>query len=307
MNIQSIEQIAKEACIEVDAEYKHVPSDGKFHTLDIANDPKGKNDARLKIFSDRQGGIVWNHKTSERKFFFLNAQTGVSLSKEEKARIEAEKVRRKAELITKQNKAALKAQSLWVSATPSLSDHPYLVKKCIKPYFIRQTHWTKSLYIDDKWQKITIENCLLVPLYNEAGTIRNVQAIFPEKHPELARNKDFLAGAELAGLFSWVGDKTETVCIAEGVATAFTVHENTGFRVYIAFTANNLLAVGQTIRKHLPDASIIFTADNDKSGVGLEKATEAAKEVNGLVCMPPIVGMDFNDYAIYLQDGNHDK
>ena len=63
--------------------------------------------------------------------------------------------------------------------------------------------------------------------------------------------------------------------------------------------------MAQTIRKRLPDTKIILCADNDKSGVGLEKATEAAKAVDGLVCMPPILGMDFNDYAIYLQDAAH--
>ena len=307
MTQRTIEQAAMEACLSVGIEFKHVPSDSEWHATNIIDDHKGKGAGRLKLFSDGFGGIAYCWKSGEQQSFFINTQTGVSLSNEEKARIEKEKARRKTEQIAKQNNAELKAQSLWVSATPSLSGHPYLVKKRVKPHFTRQANWTKSLYIDDKWQKITIENCLLVPLYNEAGTIRNVQAIFPEKHPELARNKDFLAGAELAGLFSWVGDKTETVCIAEGVATAFTVHEDTGFRVYIAFTANNLLAVGQTIRKHLPHATIIFTADNDKSGVGLKKATEAAQAVNGLVCMPPIVGMDFNDYAIYLQDAENDK
>ena len=299
---QSIEQVAQEACLEVDAEYKDVPSDGLFHTLNIVNDPKGKNDARLKIFADRQGGIAWNHKTGERKLFFINTKTGVSISDEDRAKIKAEQQRRKAELIAKQNKAALKAQRIFSSALPAPPEHPYLVKKRVKPYLTRQANWTKSVLINDKWQKITIENVLLVPLYNEAGTIRNLQAIFPETHPELARNKDFLAGAELSGLFSWVGNKTETVCIAEGMATAFTVHEETGWRVYAAYTANNLLSVSQTIRKHLPRAKIILCADNDKSGVGLKKATEAATAVNGLVCIPPIEGMDFNDYSIHLQD-----
>jgi len=307
MTQRTIEEAAIDACLSVGIEFKHIPSDGEFHTTNISNDHKGKGAGRLKLFSDGLGGIAYNWKTGERQSFFTNTQTGVSISKKEKARIETEKARRQTELITKQNKAAKKAHNLYVNSKTAPFDHPYLKKKRVKPYSTRQANWTKSVYIDDKWQKITIENALLIPLYNEAGTIRNIQAIFPEKHPDLARNKDFLAGAELAGLFSWVGDKTETVCIAEGVATAFTVHEDTGFRVYIAFTANNLLAVGQTIRKHLPEASIIFTADNDKSGVGLKKATEAAEAVNGLVCIPPIVGMDFNDYEIYLQDAEHDK
>ena len=76
------------------------------------------------------------------------------------------------------------------------------------------------------------------------GKIRSLQAIFPEKHPLLGRNKDFLPGGQVAGLFWWVGSKTEKVLICEGVATGSTLHEETGYRVYMAFTANNLMAVG---------------------------------------------------------------
>lgn len=300
----TVEQAAKEACIEVDAEYKDVPCDGLFHTLNIINDPKGKNDARLKIFADRQGGMVWNHKSGERKFFFINTN-GVSISDKERAKIKVEQEKRNAELIAKQNKAALKAQSLWVSAKSAQTDHLYLVKKRIKPHFTRQTDWEKwVLDKNDKWKKIIIKDALLIPLFNADGVIRNIQAIFPDIPPELERSKDFLAGAQLSGLFSWVGDKTETVCIVEGVATAFTVHEETGWRVYIAFTANNLLVVSQIIRKHLPESKIILCADNDentKGNPGLTKATEAAAMIGGFVAVPPIAG-DFNDYSIYMQD-----
>lgn len=302
-----LEQAAQEACVEVDAEYKDVPHDGLFHTINVINDPRGKNDCRLKFFSDGQGGIVWNHKTGERKIFFINTKTGVNISKEEKARIDAEKARRKAELIAKQSKAAKEAQRKYASALLAPPDHPYLLKKHIQPYFTRQADWEKwVLGEDDKWKKIIIKDVLLIPIFNTDGVIRNIQALFPAIPPELERNKDFLSKAELSGLFSWVGDKTDTVCIAEGVATAFTVHEETGWRVYIAFTANNLLSVAKTIRKHLPEAKIILCADNDentKGNPGLTKATEAAAAIDGLVAVPPING-DFNDYAIYLQDAS---
>ncbi len=307
MSYQSLEQVGIEACLNIGVQHKNVPADGEWHSASLIDSHKNKGNGRIKIFADLKGGVAFNWVTGQSQNFFVNRMDGGSISEQDRSKIEAEQQRRKAELAIKKNKAAKKAHSLYVSAKPAPPDHPYLKSKRIPAYLTRQANWTKSVYIDDKWQKITIENVLLVPLYNEAGIIRNVQAIFPEKNEALGRNKDFLAGAELSGLFSWVGDKTETVCIAEGVATAFTVHEDTGFRVYIAFTANNLLAVGQAIRKHLPHARIIFTGDNDKSGVGLEKATEAAEAINGLVCMPPIVGMDFNDYAIYLQDAKHDK
>ena len=298
---QSIEQVAQEACLEVDAEYKDVPSDGLFHTLNIVNDPKGKNDARLKIFADRQGGIAWNHKTGERKLFFINTKTGVYISDEDRAKIKAEQQRRKAELIAKQNKAALKAQRIFSSALPAPPEHPYLVKKRVKPYLTRQANWTKSVLINDKWQKITIENVLLVPLYNEAGIIRNLQAIFPEKHHDLSRDKDFLAGAETSNQFWWVGSPTDTVILAEGVATAFSIHQETKLRCYIAFNAGNLLNVARIIRNRLPKSKLIVACDNDLKGkvnTGVIKGTEAALAEDGGIVVPPISG-DFND--LYVQ------
>lgn len=307
MSQQSIEQATQTACLSVNIEYKDVAYDGRFHATNIIDDPRGRNDGRIKIFPDREGGIVWNHKSGERKSFFINQKSSGSMTDEERAKIKAEQERRKKERKAKQNKAANQARAIWSKATPAPKNHPYLVKKHIKPHLTRVSSWTKNAFINDKWQKIIIENALLIPLFNEAGTIRNVQAIFPDKHPDLDRNKDFLASAELSGLFSWIGDKSDTVLIAEGLATASTLHQETGNRVYIAFTANNLLAVAKTVRKHRPTASIVLCADNDKTknNPGVTKATEAASAVNGLISIPPICGMDFNDYAAYLR-GQHD-
>ena len=89
--------------------------------------------------------------------------------------------------------------------------------------------------------------------------------------------------------------------ICEGYATGATLHEETGLRVYLAFTANNLLSVGRIVRDKLPNAEIVLCADNDKSkgNPGLTKATEAAQAVGASLAVPPIWG-DFNDYALHL-------
>ena len=90
--------------------------------------------------------------------------------------------------------------------------------------------------------------------------------------------------------------------ICEGYATGATLHDESGYRVYLAFSANNLLAVGRIVREKLPNAEIVFCADNDTAAgnPGLTKANEAAAVVGGSVAVPPIFG-DFNDYALYLQ------
>ena len=146
-------------------------------------------------------------------------------------------------------------------------------------------------------------------MFNQSGVIRSLQAIFTEKHPILDRDKDFLPGGGRAGLFGWIGPRTDKVLIAEGFSTSATLHEESGYRVYIAFAANNLLAGGLIVRDKLPDAEIVFCADNDTQtpgNPGLTKATEAAQAVGGSVAVPPISG-DFNDYAVYLKGLNHDS
>jgi len=192
---------------------------------------------------------------------------------------------------------------IWTTATPAPVDHPYLIAKQIKPHGARLASWERTIDDDGKRQKLIIDNCLIIPLFNAAGQIRSLQAIFPDKHPLLDRNKDFFPGGQLAGLFFWIGGKSETLLVCEGFATAATLHEETGSRVYLAYTAGNLLAVGQTIREKLPNAEIVFCADNDTNTAGnpgLTKATAAAEAVGGSVAAPPIAG-DFNDYAILLK------
>jgi len=307
---QSLEDACRAACLALGVDYKAVPEDGQFHTADLTDDHKGKNDGRIKIFSDRQGGIVWNHKSGEKKSFFLNSEPGKPAQPIDRKRIKREQSKRKAEEAARQDKAARRALAIWQAATPAPIDHPYLIRKQVKPHGLRCGQWQRVITVDDGQRKtLTIDNALLLPLFNESGEIRSLQAIFPEKHQIIDRDKDFLPSGGLAGLFWWIGAKTDTVLICEGFATAATLHEETGHRVYMAFTANNLLAVGRIVREKLPKAEIIFCADNDTQtpgNPGLTKAEEAAIEVDGLIAVPPIYG-DFNDLAIYLKGNTDDQ
>jgi putative DNA primase/helicase len=301
----SIFDRAREACERAGIEYKSVPLDGEWHAANLADDPRGRGDGRIKLFPDGQGGIVWNHKTGEKQNFFLDRQTAAPISPEERARIKAEQERRQKERRERQNRTARRARAIWAAAKLAPAEHSYLLKKHIQPHGARLTTWQRSYEDKSGKHKLTVENALIIPLVDAAGRIRNLQAIFPAESLELGRGKDFLPFGETAGLFWWIGtEKTDPVMIAEGFATAATLHEETGYRVYIAFTAGNLLAVGLIIRKHLPAVKIIFAADNDEKTLnnpGLTKANEAALAVDGFVACPPIAG-DFNDYTLSLQD-----
>lgn len=302
---QDLETACRLACEAIGVVYQAVAADGRFHLADLVNDPKGKNDARIKLFSDRQGGIVWNHKSGEQQTFFVNRLQSEAMPAAERERIAQERQRQQAEWVQRQNKAAKRAKSLWDNARPAPVNHPYLVRKQVRPHGLRIGVWERFIQQPERKRgKLMIENALLVPLYNASGAICSLQAIFPETCPELDRDKDFLAGGGAAGLFWWLGTKSDTVLIGEGFATCATLHEETGHRVYIAFTANNLLAVGRLLREKLPDAELVFCADNDTKTAGnpgLTKATEAAQAVGGSVAVPPVHG-DFNDYAVMLRE-----
>jgi len=101
-----------------------------------------------------------------------------------------------------------------------------------------------------------------------------------------------------------IGPLNGTVCIAEGFATAMSIHEATGHAVAVAFDAANLEPVAKSLRKKFPDVGLILCADDDDKTVGnpgLTKAAEAARAVGGLVAVPdfgadhPEGATDFND------------
>ncbi|MCQ8103542.1 toprim domain-containing protein [Methylomonas sp. SURF-2] len=302
-NYQNLEDAARAGCAAIGVEFKHVPSDGRWHCADLADDPRGKNDGRIKLFPDGQGGMAWNHKTGEKQSFFVDRHLSREEREADRERIEAERQRRQAKQKQRADKTAKRAAALWQAANPAAADHSYLLKKHIQPHGARVGTWKRTIKnAASERQTIAIPNTLLIPMHDATGTLRSLQGIFPGKHPLFERDKDFLAGGGLAGLFWWLGTRSEKVLICEGFATAATLFEETGLRTYIAFTANNLLAVGRIVRERLPKAEIVFCADNDSNtdgNPGLTKAEQAAVEVDGLVAIPPIAG-DFNDMAITL-------
>jgi len=185
--------------------------------------------------------------------------------------------------VAQHRQTAAKARSIWHSATPAQPDHPYLIKKQVSPHRLRQSQ----------------NSALIMPLYDlsaDKADIVNLQFIQPDG------TKRFLKAGKKKGCCWWLGEPTDTILIAEGFATAATVHEATGFRTIIAFDAKNLIQVAPLIRQKYPAADIIIMADNDPNGTGQTCAQQAALLCKGKWVAPPTAGQDFNDYA--NQGGN---
>ncbi len=294
-------------------------TDGKTRYLGTTEDKRGHKPIRYTVHLDAPANIYYNDlKRGFHGTWYPEGQQPLTPAEREARRreIEQHKAQREAETQARHIKRAAWALKLWNSARPADGTHPYLVRKGVGAYGLRLLPvWEKRIYPDgggNQFEVIPIENVLLIPIKDETGALWNVQLIYPKKYllGDEERDRDFLPGALVTGLFNWIGERTETVCIAEGYATAASVHEATGYRCFVAFSAGNLPHVAQAVRAALPDARIVACADfdrPDKHGkrAGIEKAEEAAALVGGFVALPPNEEQDFNDFANTIKEMSH--
>jgi phage/plasmid primase-like uncharacterized protein len=124
-------------------------------------------------------------------------------------------------------------------ASPPVEAHPYLADKGVQSHGLRQ---------DDAGR-------LLVPVQDANGRLWTVQKIGPDGF------KQFQEGGRVEGGHFAIGDVRQPgpILIAEGYATAATLHEITGMPAIVAFNAGNLVPVAQTYRA-LDTDRIIYIA-----------------------------------------------
>jgi len=223
------------------------------------------------------------------------APTAAELAERERQRAERQR-QELARIDADHAAAAEQAVALWAEASAS-GESPYLVRKGVQAHGVR----------------VAAGGWLLVPLRDAAGTLWNVQRIAPHKPENGAPEKLFLKGGRKSGLWHLVGDLASggdasappVVLIAEGYATAATLHEATGYPVAVAFDAGNLPHVARALRQKYPAALLVLCGDDDRAteaatgtNPGRVKATAAARAVGGLAVFPaglPEGGSDFND------------
>lgn len=200
------------------------------------------------------------------------------------------------------------AQTLWnhaIEHAPSL----YLGRKQVKPHGVR-------------FERAGSAYNVIVPVRDGAGVLWNVQRIQPDGV------KLFLKGGRKSGLWHMIGGvndttannvgtvEVDTLLVAEGYATAATLHEATGYPVAVAFDAGNIAPVCLALRHSYPAARILIGADNDteteaKTGhnTGVAAAHKAAACIGAMVCIPDGLAADesdFNDLAVRLGDAGLD-
>jgi len=236
-----------------------------------------------KLYDDGLGGYLHDWRSGEKYYWFANTDT---LSPSEYARRKAEAEALKHAQETKQETAYANtsklAKNCFDKASQAHPRHPYLLKKKVKAYGIKQT-----------------ESKLLIPVYSVLGDLQSIQTI------DTHGNKQFFKGGKVRGGCHFIGEIVDgkPIYIAEGYATAASVYEDTKCLTIVAFNAANLINVAADLRMQLPNAEIVIAGDADS--VGLKYAELAAKAVNGTTLIPsfgdnPDGYSDWNDYFNFL-------
>lgn len=174
-----------------------------------------------------------------------------------------------------QARAASRAESMWQKLSPA-GESDYLERKCVQPYGVR----------------FTPNGTAVVPLLDIAGRVHGLQFLRSAAAAKTAKRptKEFWpAGCGKKGRFHLIGSPQFIVLMAEGYATAASIHSATGLPVAVAFDAGNLLPVAVALRDRYRAARILICADDDcwtEGNPGVSAASAAALAVGGAWCAP---------------------
>lgn len=262
-----------------------IQADGQLHRCGTADKPKGK-DGAYRIHLDAPASAWWqNWRTGESGTWTAKADRDMTDAERQALRrcVEEDKAARQAEQELRWADVARLAASIWDAAPPATDEHPYLVKKQVPSLGLRQAK----------------DGRLIAPVLGESGKVQSLQFIAGDG------GKLFLSGGKTAGGFFSIpakdGGKTGPLVIAEGYATAASVHLATGYACLVAFNAGNLEAVATMARAKHPKREIVMAADNDvltDGNPGVTKATAAAQAIGGKLAICPAhegKPTDFND------------
>jgi putative DNA primase/helicase len=184
--------------------------------------------------------------------------------------LKAMRAARDAERDKVQAEARARAAKLWGRARPATNAHPYLQRKGVGAYGIRQ-----------------MRELLLIPARDSNGALQTLQFIGEDGA------KRFLSGGRIAGCYCPIGRPQDSLLICEGYATGATLYAATGRAVAVCFSAGNLQPVARALRMKFPRLRLILCADNDPTpgNPGLTHATQAARAVGGFVAVPRFEGV----------------
>lgn len=277
--------------------------DGKFHNVGTSENPRKKSgwyvgqmynlggrDFVLCTFGDFRLGSIQTFKSWDKKDRISKVDLDALKVKQDEQKKKVEQ-----HLKRKRKQAAENAAKEWATLEASGSSQ-YLDKKDVQGHGVRYGESGSNPFI-------------AIPVYSIDGTIKGLQKIFDRNIPGQDRNKTFTPGTEKKGGHFLIGKPVPflPICIAEGYATAASIHEATGYPVVVCFDCGNIMAVVEAFRAKYPSQPLLIAADNDcwkdpDNNPGLKKATEAAKAFGCFLVIPDFTDLDVSDEPTDFND-----
>ncbi len=266
-----------------------ITPDGVFRRFSGNDNPRDDSGWYILFGDGIPAGLFGDHRKNIDERFRMDIGRAMTPEEEraEKERMAAVRAARKADEDRRHAEAARRAALLWKEAQPAGVDHPYLIRKKVKPVdTLREIGLEKIQGIIGYTPKSSGEalrgRLLLVPvkIEDELSTLELID--------EDGRKTALAGGAKAGGL--WVAQLLPTgtgagsrILIGEGVATVLTAREATGFHGVAALCCSNLPRVAAAMRTRFPASEIIVLAD---VGNGQKDAEQAAHDAEGLLAMP---------------------
>ncbi|NCC05168.1 MAG: DUF3987 domain-containing protein [Proteobacteria bacterium] len=280
---------------------------GELTRCGLIGKPNGNKDGAYLVHTD-QPACAWfqNFVSGESGTFTISSgssENNTMTDQERRAlheKIELNRQKKDAKNANKHKNAAIEANRLYDKASSDegqVNQHAYATSKMVEfgPE-VRRGYWEQrdpnkaktQEELEKSWPEDHCLNALIIPAFNQQGELASLQAISP------SGKKDFLFGGKIAGSYCTIGPSflnAKTICVVEGYVTGAAVHSATGLPVVVAFSAGNLMEVGQIVRKLAPEAEVVFCADDDQKpdkneNPGINAATLAAKTINGKLAKP---------------------
>ncbi|MCL2872596.1 MAG: DUF927 domain-containing protein [Betaproteobacteria bacterium] len=246
---------------------EHVNTDGRLQRVPVEGKPK----------TDKTGWYCY-HGGGDRAYANFGRwdespefETWIDRSNEPLTVAEKKAIQETRQAIRKEAEAgyanaAESARRVFDSAAMNADHHSYLQKKGVKAFGVRADG-----------------DSLLIPLRDAEGVLWSLQRILPDG------DKRFHQGGRVASCFHWLGDPSGAswLLLAEGYATAATIHEATGLPVAAAMNCGNLLSVAEALAAKYPSARFLVCADDDRGtqaktgkNPGIDAARAVVKKLN---------------------------
>ena len=211
-----------------------------------------------------------------------------------KARIAADRKRADAQRAAEAERASIEAAKVWRQYLPGQGQSEYLARKGVQAWGLR-------------WSPSGNGTCA-IPMVDASGKVWGLQILRGKNRGAKLEKEYFPRGLAKKGHYHVIGTVRDIVLIAEGYATAASLHQATGLPVIVAFDAGNLEPVAKSIKKTYKHVRILLCADDDYLTTGNPGCTaaEIAALATGGAWIKPVFAADragqkltdFNDLAV---------